>query len=1244
MAKRSKGVIYSDVFENRNLDIAGILRKCDNGKAYDALPAKEKEKLWQNLYNEIKASTAQEDDSINIIKVSLELVLCILTSTQSSLELSRLLMTYLNSEGFTVPQGLANSLSKLNEYWLAKIEEEERIPGMEYNTLKHLLTLCTAEKPLATDIQRLSSIRKAISSTPFEKVVPSLKPLLIKLVETPFVLNSEHGQRFIAQAMVLSQKLMIDIHKTVMLELGTCNKKKSADYGKIYVAAWHGSSDEIRSNLEKQCFQHLMETFLREQRTSLELSKNSQNILVVLETWHGERKKKHPGFTTMITNAYQPILWKYLQSGFNMHRCNAADLLFKAFPLIRCEDNAIEAEKLFNMQYEAMLACLKDDCHIVRIIGIREICNILSHYWNSFNSVQIQSLMTVITKQNACDTSTAEVRRMVYIGLQSLVKSPLSCDYIKQILPILANNIHDVNQRVRIAFIQLLNCIKEKKDPTFKYSDVVSMGNIQYRLADDNAVVGQWIVKLLMKNYYHSKMPVVEWTKRFIYLIKTYRKSYRNFFFYSGKSLTFTDACTIIYEILSQLGMFVISKSGIDEEDSENIVQKPKEKTRGKMKNPLSEANVGKEPLDNSNSSTKKCAFDDPEVVLGLFDVVTILWVLHDIKLNKPENEETRLKLYDTYIKYAQPFINYYRNCDLFSGIIALSGNIPASLLRNNSITLPGYCIKMLKSLNLERTHEDNEKVICMLMALVKWGRGSEILEQITLWLDAAFETQNMNETILPRRRVKISETIQPNSIAAIHILNMLLKKEYAKLSILKKNYKELFHLWKFMSRIRQLIEVRIEQGEPFCEELVSDEFLRICFRRYVKLIPLLKEDSSNEEDKENTDENKSSEGLINHQKEIEDVLEWGDSFLYPLLQNDQIGETEKDLVVTLLEDILYVSDNMVIVHFVNNWFHFKLGRFTLKLLGSECAGRFVKAASRITAALNHSAKLLFNVSDDLNMFSTVIPSLVSHILNVLVTRNFSDKELEKMEDDLSATKINLSKVLATYQDNLKTPSNLKEKARELRLMVGLFADCIVILIKKKISDEESSVPTYSNTSQLPPIANVFITLFHNKKTWSSLFIYLVNAKLSAAGDDIKTVLACILLLNMYALSDKKTSHDELKKALSTATKKLNEMKRILKMDVTESSMEMDADRPLKDVEINNKEVSSETLVADTNVTEDTSKDMSVSSRDDQNQSDHDNSAESKENLSKKYFVSYGFKLINSIESALTNQMEVEQD
>lgn len=116
-------------------------------------------------------------------------------------------------------------------------------------------------------------------------------------------------------------------------------------------------------------------------------------------------------------------------------------------------------------------------------INFQEICNILSIYWNSFSAVQIQSLLTVITKKNARDASSAEARRMVYIALQSLVKSSLSQDYIKQILPILSDNIHDVNQKVKIAFIQLLICVKENFDSSFKYTDVVSMANLHYRLA-----------------------------------------------------------------------------------------------------------------------------------------------------------------------------------------------------------------------------------------------------------------------------------------------------------------------------------------------------------------------------------------------------------------------------------------------------------------------------------------------------------------------------------------------------------------------------------------------------------------------------------------------------------------------------------------------------------------------------------------------------------------------------------------
>lgn len=48
-----------------------------------------------------------------------------------------------------------------------------------------------------------------MTATPFENAVPSLRPLLIKLVEMASVSGSEHGQRFIAQSLILSQKLMI---------------------------------------------------------------------------------------------------------------------------------------------------------------------------------------------------------------------------------------------------------------------------------------------------------------------------------------------------------------------------------------------------------------------------------------------------------------------------------------------------------------------------------------------------------------------------------------------------------------------------------------------------------------------------------------------------------------------------------------------------------------------------------------------------------------------------------------------------------------------------------------------------------------------------------------------------------------------------------------------------------------------------------------------------------------------------
>lgn len=140
-----------------------------------------------------------------------------------------------------------------------------------------------------------------------------------------------------------------------------------------------------------------------------------------------------------------------------------------------------------------------------------------------------------------------------------------------------------------------------------------------------------------------------------------------------------------------------------------------------------------------------------------------------------------------------------------------------------------------------------------------------------------------------------------------------------------------LFYTNEFFFLFQQLIEARLEEGEPFADNLVSDKFMVLCFERYLKLIPLLKKED--EEDKENKIQ---EEGFINHQKEIEKVLEWGNSVLYLYLQQEHLENLDAEFLICLLESILYVSDNMITINFVDCMFHFKIAHFSLKLLDTS--------------------------------------------------------------------------------------------------------------------------------------------------------------------------------------------------------------------------------------------------------------------------------------------------------------------
>lgn len=104
------------------------------------------------MFDFIKSISLEEinEDNIQNIKTCTELILHILNTSQSNFDNSKALidvMGFLNCEEFLIKvPGLINSISKLNEYWMTKVQMKEKILGMEYTTLKHLLTLCTLDK------------------------------------------------------------------------------------------------------------------------------------------------------------------------------------------------------------------------------------------------------------------------------------------------------------------------------------------------------------------------------------------------------------------------------------------------------------------------------------------------------------------------------------------------------------------------------------------------------------------------------------------------------------------------------------------------------------------------------------------------------------------------------------------------------------------------------------------------------------------------------------------------------------------------------------------------------------------------------------------------------------------------------------------------------------------------------------------------------------------------------------------
>jgi hypothetical protein len=91
----------------------------------------------------------------------------------------------------------------------------------------------------------------------------------------------------------------------------------------------------------------------------------------------------------------------------------------------------------------------------------------------------------------------------------------------------------------------------------------------------------------------------------------------------------------------------------------------------------------------------------------------------------------------------------------VFLSLISVSSNVPSPVLRSKSITLPGYCMNVLKKFTSSELAEQKKKdhFVALVCTLIQWNKCSDVLDHVSLCFDSVFKSSEMNVTVGPQER-----------------------------------------------------------------------------------------------------------------------------------------------------------------------------------------------------------------------------------------------------------------------------------------------------------------------------------------------------------------------------------------------------------------------------------------------------------------------------------------------------------
>ena len=463
-------------------------------------------------------------------------------------------------------------------------------------------------------------------------------------------------------------------------------------------------------------------------------------------------------------------------------------------------------------QHQAMHDLLTDPSAVVRAGAVTGICSILAEFWLLMPSPIINSLVKVVVKQLAYDSSSARVRQAAVQGVKTLLSTPNSHVYLRKVLPRLADRLHDSSEAVRAAMLDLLLAVKGVR--SINYWDVVSLDSLLARLEVDKPFLRRRIVKLLHNSFCPSNADDEKFLQRCIHLVSSSRPASRKF--YQDAKLSLADSSRLILAVLASVRQWVKSLPEEMEESDKTTSGGKRRLYNSMMDDTVSTVSSAsslvpdvlpvQEGQEGDNDEEEEHPYSNPEVVWGVLDVACVLWTRHNVDLSKDENMELRSTLEKKAGKCLMVIFRHFRASPACGTVVYLASFLPDRLVA----PLASYC--MAKVRGGEEHWQGCADSLC------NWRRGGELLEVVLESLRAGLsqpETTGASEKGVRFQTKGANQEIE----LGVRLLAYLVSHNINRTALLIKEKEKLKEIADLCLTVTSVVEIKLCQESLTIEE-----------------------------------------------------------------------------------------------------------------------------------------------------------------------------------------------------------------------------------------------------------------------------------------------------------------------------------------------------------------------------------------------------------------------------------------